>query len=342
MAHAGIKPFKCSLCTYQSNMATKVTRHMQQRHPSEECEVIKLDIPFEYNVKDFVRKTHLSSSEVQVIKLSEKDIVNEQEMTPPHPDTHHNSNTPNPDPNPSPDPNLSLNPDPNPPPDPNLNPGHNSDPTLHSDPNPQSDSDPDCGYLHNAHYQLSSFKSCSEEEISISAHENVSNNLLDEGDADGNIFNHSDSAVFGSSVFGSSAYKLLSQSTDDIRSDCMQKWVLKPYYRHGVFRRSSSVCSEPMLSSYRALSDADPDSCSMDVTDDDVKDAVEASHLIGESDEVMQETRHLIGVSHGSLQTTDHLIGGSTVLTTCQCNSCLQLLTADSSIVQHQLICTGT
>ncbi|XP_041372274.1 myoneurin-like [Gigantopelta aegis] len=294
MAHAGIKPYKCSLCSYQSNMAAKVTRHMHQRHPAEQCEVIKLNIPFEYNVKDFVTKTNSSSFEVQVIKLSEEDIVEKEEEKSPHPD-------PIADPDSNPIPN----------------------------PNPEGD------YLHNTSYQMSSFKPCSEEEISISVHENDSNNLLDEGDADGNIFNHSDSAVFGSS-----AYKLLSQSTDDIRSDCMQRWELKPYYRHGVYRRSSSVCSEPMLSSYRALSDADPDSCSMDATDEDVKDAVETGHLIGESDEVMHETRHLICVSHE--HETDHLIGGSTVLTTYQCNSCLQLLTTDTSVTQHQLICTGT
>lgn len=70
MAHAGIRPYKCSACDYQVNDANKVTRHMRTKHAGQmgvTCE--KLDLEFEIDAKQFQCEAKISEKEIKVIEL---------------------------------------------------------------------------------------------------------------------------------------------------------------------------------------------------------------------------------------------------------------------------------
>ena len=78
MAHAGIRPYKCSACHYQVNDASKVTRHMRTKHagqPNVFCE--KLDLEFEIDAKQFQCEAKISEKDIEVIVLSshEKELL---------------------------------------------------------------------------------------------------------------------------------------------------------------------------------------------------------------------------------------------------------------------------
>lgn len=71
MAHAGIRPYKCSACDYQVNDASKVTRHVRTKHAGQTgvvCE--KLDLEFEIDAKQFQCEAKISDKEIDVIVLS--------------------------------------------------------------------------------------------------------------------------------------------------------------------------------------------------------------------------------------------------------------------------------
>lgn len=83
MAHAGIRPYKCSACDYQVNDASKVTRHMRTKHagqPGVVCE--KLDLEFEIDAKQFQSEAKISDKDIPVIVLTEdeKELLRNKQM----------------------------------------------------------------------------------------------------------------------------------------------------------------------------------------------------------------------------------------------------------------------
>ena len=75
MSHAGIKPFKCSLCDYQVCNSTKVTRHIKTVHVGQkEAKCIKLDLTFEIDAKQFKCAEPVSEKDIKVIELTEEEI----------------------------------------------------------------------------------------------------------------------------------------------------------------------------------------------------------------------------------------------------------------------------
>ncbi|KAL3866796.1 hypothetical protein ACJMK2_044064 [Sinanodonta woodiana] len=82
MVHAGIKPFKCSLCDYQSNIVGKITRHIKRNHIDKQATVEKLDIPFTYDISKYKCTNCPNSVNVKVIDISKDsttmDIDNSQ------------------------------------------------------------------------------------------------------------------------------------------------------------------------------------------------------------------------------------------------------------------------
>ncbi|XP_071107303.1 uncharacterized protein [Haliotis cracherodii] len=69
MAHEGIKPYKCSLCPYRSNLSNKVKRHCSQKHVQNVAKVIKVENCLKFDVKDYLNPD-VHKIDVKVIRLN--------------------------------------------------------------------------------------------------------------------------------------------------------------------------------------------------------------------------------------------------------------------------------